>query len=492
VSLALGAVVWGATFIFGGEGRELQRYLALLAVYGFSCAVFVGSRIRRGRLQIFELPVFMTGLLFLQFGLVPLRNFMDSAQPDPNLSVSGEELVRALSYVILGTLAFWLGCELARGKKGDRVSPSPDTQSIVPESRKASVLIILVALYAVSFATKLRLLQDQLFSYVGSLEKYYEHLASMQELNSVSQLGTLALIVVAIESYRQRHSAFWRAIFIVVFCSEVLWGLMSGMKGLVFQNFIVVALVSSLVTRRLILRWLVIPFFALLLLYPFSNAYRSLVRGGDVEVTSFEGAARAGQMAFSKVGEGEATTGDLWREGLNHRMDLLTSVAQVLSLGPRASLVKGDIHWWILPVYPFVPRFLWPSKPILDEGGWFTVALRGGSGDAATVGSGTAITYPGDLYLQFGLLGIPIGMCMLCLAVQWFANRVSGHIKPRDLFVYAAVFLFGFPLEVDVFSMWSSLIKLLVSLCVLRLLIYGSSAQHRRLAGVVPTLARHP
>lgn len=158
----------------------------------------------------------------------------------------------------------------------------------------------------------------------------------------------------------------------------------------------------------------------------------------------------------------------------------------MLSLGPRASMVKGEVRWWMLPIYPFVPRFLWPSKPILDEGQRFSVAL--GSPESTS----TAVTYPGDLYLQFGLLGIPVGMFVLGVVTQWFTNRVSGEVEARDLFVYAAVFLFGFWYETDAFSMWTSLIKLLPTLYILRLLIYGVSTQHRRLATSFPVLARRP
>jgi hypothetical protein len=200
-------------------------------------------------------------------------------------------------------------------------------------------------------------------------------------------------------------------------------------------------------------------------------------------------------MAFSKAVKGNSTGGGLWRQGLADtvgRLDLLTSVAQVLTLGDRASMVKGNVSWWMLPIYPFIPRFLWPSKPILQEGGWFTVALRGGSGDAATVGASTAITYPGDLYLQFGLLGIPVGMFALGVVAQWFTNRVSGPVEPRDLFVYTAVFLLAFPLEADAFSMWTGFIKLLAILYALRLLIYGSSPRRRRLATSFPVLTRRP
>src|SRR5437879_3012864 len=121
LSLALGALVWGATFIFGGHGLQLQRYLALLGFYGASSAVFVVTRIRRANLQLFEIPTYMTVMFLFEFGLAPLRNFIDPTQLDVNLSANGEELVRALFYMILGMMAFWMGCELARHKEDDQI-----------------------------------------------------------------------------------------------------------------------------------------------------------------------------------------------------------------------------------------------------------------------------------------------------------------------------------------------------------------------------------
>jgi hypothetical protein len=475
--LGLGALIWGATFIFGGQGLQLQRYLALLGFYGVSSAVFVVSRIRRAKLQLFEIPVFITVMFFLEFGLVPLRNFIDPTQLNASLSADGEELVQALSYVMLGMMAFWIGCELFRRKEDDRIAPGPDTQSVVPNSKKAGVLLGFGALYAVAFITKVYLLKNHLYAYVGSSDAYYANLISMQVLSYLSQLGTLALIVATIERYRDRYDPLWRILFIIALSSEILWGLISGMKGLVLQNFLVVALVSSFVMRRLNLRWFVILFLGLVFLYPVSNAYRLIVRGGGTEgVTSFKGAAEAGETAFINVAEGESTVGDRWREGLNHafeRLDLLTGVAQVLTLGSRASMVKGDVQWWMLPIYPFVPRFLWPTKPILDEAARFTLALQGRSGDLTSAGSSTAVTYPGDLYLQFGLLAIPVGMFVLGVIAQTCTNRVSGPVEPRELFLYAGVFLFGFPYEVDAFDMWATFIKILAILYVVRLVVYG-------------------
>ncbi|MGO8731227.1 MAG: hypothetical protein ACLQVM_00360, partial [Terriglobia bacterium] len=363
-----------------------------------------------------------------------------------------------------------------RREDSGRISPSPPPRSMAVEPPKAGVLLAFGGLYTVGFITKLYLLRNHLYAYVGSSDTYYANLASMQVLNYVSQFGTLALIVATIERYYRRHDRLWRILFTAVLISEVFWGLISGMKGLVLQNFLVVALVSSFVMRKLNLRWFVILFFGLVLIYPFVDAYRSVL-GGGVKVTSFAAAAEAGQVALSKTGEYESTAGDLGRDGLDRaltRLDLLTSVAQVLTLGARASMVKGNVQWWMLPFYPFVPRFLWPSKPLLQEGAWFTVALSVGSGDAATIGSSTAITYPGDLYLQFGWLGIPVGMFILGVVTQWFTSRVSRSVEPRDLFLYTAVFLFGFPFEIDAFSLWTTLIKVLAILYVVRWIVYGA------------------
>jgi hypothetical protein len=492
VGLALAAVVWGATFVIGTETHELGMYLALLGFCGVCSAAFVMSRIRGGKLQLFELPVFMTAMFFLQFGLFPLRNFIDPEQIDTNLSANGEELVRALSYVTLGMVAFWVGCGLARRGQGSRMRSDLATQGPSRDSRRVGVLLFTVVVYTATLVTKFYLLNNQLYSYLASMDKYYANLASMQVLNYISQLGAVALVIVTIERYRALRDPLWRIIFVVVLSSELLWGLVSGMKGLLLQNFIIVALVSSFVRRKLNLRWLVMPFFALVLIYPVSNAYRDIARNSpQQEVTSLGGAAEAARLAFIKARSTGPYGGYSWREGLNgtlQRMDLLTSVAQVLILSPQErSMVKGDAQWRMLPIYPFIPRFLWPSKPILDEGGRFTLALRERFGDPAKAGSSTAITYPGDLYLRFGLPGILLGMFVLGVVAQWFTNRVAGPFEPQNLFLYAGIYVFGFSFELDAFDFWVTFLKILAILCVLHWIIYGRGGGHRRLVPSRPS-----
>jgi len=476
VSVALGTLIGGTTFIFGGQGAQFQKYLSLLIFYGIASGVFVASRIRRTRLQLFELPVYITVMFFLQFGLAPLYNFLDPSQIEPNLSADGQELVQALAYVIVGMAAYWVGCGLFRTKERDRGFAGLRSQAVESEGKRGRMLLPLGIVFAISLATNVYLLKNHLYGYLSSADQYSDNLASMQVMNTLATFGTLALIIVAIEKYRDPLDPVWRILFFVVLASQLLWGLISGMKSSFLQNFLVLAMVSSFVMKKLNLRWFLVLFFGLVLIYPINTAYRAIVveeRGG---VTSLGGAANAGQLAWHRLGLNESNTTDVLGEGMQRtlqRLDLLTSVAEMFTLGSRASFVKGNLNWWMLPVYPFIPRFIWPSKPILDEGGRFDLALIRDSMLSGSASSCTAVTYPGDLYLRFGLLGIVGGMFVFGIITQWVANRVKGEVESRELFIYAGIFNIGFWYETDGFSMWTGFIKLLVILYILRALIYG-------------------
>ena len=59
--------------------------------------------------------------------------------------------------------------------------------------------------------------------------------------------------------------------------------------------------------------------------------------------------------------------------------------------------------------YALVPRFLWPEKPTMDSGKWFTDYL--GFPELET---STAMTPAGELYWNFSLPGVLLGSVLLC------------------------------------------------------------------------------
>lgn len=63
-------------------------------------------------------------------------------------------------------------------------------------------------------------------------------------------------------------------------------------------------------------------------------------------------------------------------------------------------------------VYAFIPRIIWPDKPTVTRGAWFTVYLgQARSEEKATTSLG--LTAPGELYWNFGWPGILFGMALL-------------------------------------------------------------------------------
>jgi len=466
---SLGAVLWGAALILGTEGIQFEQYLLLLGFWGLVSGLFLFTRIRENHMGVFYFPAFLTILIFIRFGLAPVACFLDPQSLSSKFDGHYGFLLRALEYVIVGMLAFWAGCSLA-SRKNSRGGPQSADRPRERGHAEHSVLAWAVAIYAVVFATQLYLLHAQLYAYTASWKAYYANLSSLQVLGTVSTVGgATALILITIEKYFHPSDMPARLLFWMIFASQFAWGLASGMKGLALQPFIIVAIISSLTERKFKKGWVVAALLGLIVLYPVSNNYRRLVlhQGG---LTSAAEVASTGLKAFARTQQDQAgTSGWLqkgWRMSVG-RLDTLTSFGLVLFLGHRTDLLQGRERWWMIPYYPFVPRFIWNSKPILNKGARFSVAL--GYGDHTSM----AVTYPGDLYAKYGLPGLLAGMFLLGVVSQWLANTITGTLDKRRLFVYVAIFLNITDMEIDSFSFWAGLIKGLVMLSVIALVIYG-------------------
>jgi hypothetical protein len=477
-TLSVGAATWGWFLISGRSIGDSAKYLLLLGLYGAASAAFIFSRVKEDHLKFFDIPVFLTILMFVEFGLAPVEWFIAPEQLDDSFAGNSAPLLKALIYVIAGMAAFWVGCIVAGRNPRSREQQAAESKEQKTRRMKIRILGMTVAIYAAALAGRLYLLTHQLYSYLGSSRTYFQNLASVQILMVVSDFGTYALVIACIEKYLNPRERRWKLLFAMIFASECFWGLLSGVKGAILQNFVLVALVSSLIQRRFRKGWVIAAVLGVVVLYPASDAYRGLVRGGEQPVTSFAGAAKAGITAMAQANRAFRGLGAELLGGLRStltRLDLLQEVGWIVSMGPSAGQLPGSERWWMLPFYPFVPRFLWHSKPVLLEGGRFSVALGYGGPGATplTVGTSTAVTYPGDLYARGGLLAILAGMFLLGIAGQRLTSKVSGAPQRQSLFLYAAIFLTAADMEMDAFSYWSTLLKTILILSVTAWFVYG-------------------
>jgi hypothetical protein len=477
-TLALAATAWGGVLIAGPQDHQIETFLIVLGVYGTASAAFIGSRMRSGQFRFFDLPIFVTILAFVDFGLAPLGCFLTGVELDPSFHGDYQPFIHALALVVLGMMAFWAGAHVFAQERPTSEKPAATSERAVASPPIDRVVVWAVISYCGAFLLKAYFLQNFGFGYGASEQVYFKHLAAVQVANLIFQLGTYALVILAIERSFHPFSLERKVLFWVIFVPECFWGLLSGMKSTLLQNFVLVAIVSSLAERKLKKGWVIAAFLGLVLMYPFSMRYRDLVRGRSREGMDLSGAAQISSLAFDEATRDDSTPVGWLGSGASatlSRLNLLQSFALVMSLGPRADLLKGDERWWMLPVYPFVPRFLWPTKPILDKARRFSVAL--GYGDQTS----TALTYPGDLLLEYGLPGLLVGMLLFGLVAQWLTNRFRVPGSKRCLFVYTGMFisvLFAF--ELDTFDFWCTLIRNLVILGAVAWLLYRDSRSKRR------------
>lgn len=468
-SVSLASVVWGASLVLGTRGVQFEQYLLLLGFFGLASALFIFFRVRDNHVGVFYFPVFLTLLMLLRFGVAPLACFLDEKNLSPDFGGQYGYLLQALEYIILGMLAFWAGCLLASRRRSPERLESKDR--VCRNTRAGySTLTWALVVYAGVFAIKLYLLHAHLYAYVGTWKNYYANLSLLQVLGTAAGLGGAGVLAfLTIERCCHSSDVPCWLLFWLILASEVAWGLASGMKERALEPLAIVAIISSLVERRLKKRWVAAALLGLVAVYPFSNNYRRLVRekGGlssasavvatGIEALTSTQASASGASSWARSG---------WQMSVQ-RLDMLTSVGLVLWLGRRARLLRGDERWWMLPYYPFVPRFMWPSKPVLDKGLRFSAA----TGSAAT--SSLAITYPGDLYALYGLPGIALGMLLLGVVCQALTNTITSGLDKRRLFVYAAMFISVSRLEADAFGYLTSLLKTFALLSVAALVVYG-------------------
>lgn len=93
-----------------------------------------------------------------------------------------------------------------------------------------------------------------------------------------------------------------------------------------------------------------------------------------------------------------------------------------------------------IPAYAFIPRVIWPTKPILNQGTRFGQLLVVPSSEGRNSISSFGIFHIGDLFVSFGFAGVLIGMCLLgCLyrlLYRFFDPLNSPDLGVKFLYIF--------------------------------------------------------
>ncbi len=181
-------------------------------------------------------------------------------------------------------------------------------------------------------------------------------------------------------------------------------------------TLLVVPLIALWYARR-VLPWrslLVVGLILIFLIFPFFNNYRLL----DPRQSFLDRASTTMGILTAMSGEEymEQSLGTFKR-----RVALINSVAIVIRDVPRWVPYENGDTLFLPAMAFFVPRFVWPDKPLFMMGRDFGVKFRiiNVFDDKTRI----AVTVPGELYWNFDLPGILIGMALWGAAVRLVYRR---------------------------------------------------------------------
>jgi hypothetical protein len=125
-------------------------------------------------------------------------------------------------------------------------------------------------------------------------------------------------------------------------------------------------------------------------------------------------------VELSEVEQAQAYGPVEQRQTVLSRLTTFNQLTQVARIVEEDGYLEGETLEYL--GYAFIPRVLWPEKPKIAKGSWF--ALRIGQArltESGIITNAVNMTIPGELYLNYGWLGVFAGLSLFgwLLAILW-------------------------------------------------------------------------
>jgi hypothetical protein len=274
---------------------------------------------------------------------------------------------------------------------------------------------------------------------------------------------------------------------------------LAALQALAFggKTPILLALYSVMAARHYAKRRLSLPLLAagvvvaVLVVFPTVNAFRvptdHTLAASSTETTIREFAARVVAIPSLFAGMRASEYAQFAAQSVLGRANGIDSLAVIMKYGDTVDLGNPSAYWQI-PLYAFVPRAIWPDKPVILTGAEFARLFVTPSEEGLREYPSIGVFHIGDLYASFGGTGVLIGMCLLGLFFR-LIYQIFDPVRSPDLgmkFVYI-VLLWGIVngFESDIPTIYGNLLKSLVIWILIKMWLNGRAVQHA--AGYSPS-----
>jgi hypothetical protein len=405
----------GVGYAVGGFPNP--RLLHLILLFALCSNIVIDVDKLNGRYAL--LGLFML-VYFVSYGLVDLSNLF-LGRGDIPVAISshstGDVLSKAEAVILVGGIMLVLGYRIAVSmvNAGGPIRSPRDWA-------KPTVLIVGPILWAIgTYATYMwhvYIVPDT------TNEAFRKGIASISNLDaSANILGQMMQplgILLLAYAYRTYRGPLLLPIIVGVVALQVLLGFVVDIKGLAMLGGILVILTYVLVDGRLPKGWLVAGAVFVVLIFPVFQAYRTAIHGdrGIARTAVIENFGKVLQLTLAA--EDKVNSGKDRAQTFFERSSLKGSTEMIVEkTGNGVDFQRGYTLTPILAT--FVPKIIWPGKPDVPTGQLVNKLFHVTDSDDIFISPSNL----GELYWNFGWLGVVIGMGIIGLICGWVGARFN-------------------------------------------------------------------
>lgn len=276
-------------------------------------------------------------------------------------------------------------------------------------------------------------------------------------LAALAQIGVLATLEAAWR-VAVRRSTGSVILLLWVMSTQTVGGLFQGSKEVAILQF-VAFIVGYSARRKLRLRTVVVPaVIAIFVIAPFVTTYRAQLNGANGRLTPVEALTSIDFTQLINTALNQSDAGGSQDQFLV-RWSRIGDVSTIVTQTPTRIPFLSPVELVTGPFLGFIPRSIWPGKPVLDAGYQVNQIYYG---RPSTTYSSAAIPVYADLYRHGGFPVLVIGMLFLGFFVRMVDARTGtfGDIDLRLMFLPMLLFTSLVKQEVGYLALTASLFSI--------------------------------
>ena len=441
----------------------------LVLLFGLPCLTAVALKSRVKSPDYFEIIYPILLLYFLSFcfrGAVLIAN-----PADLHPEVNGFSAVnKALGLGLLGLISMWLGYYCLSKNPGRRISALAN--KLLPDEWRVDTAIVRILLL---FIIGISIQIVGVFAGLALSNTGVGLDPASGFFGVVGYLSTISLILFSLFVFRRKASGGRMLLTMIVWCGmlllQALLAFITGSRGPVLISFFFVPMICYNYTvkhinmKQLVTLVVIMLVVTLVIIMPLARPLRATrIMWFAGSLSEYLRTLRTARQESSKQ-----TLGDTFIE-FTQRQIVLENFAIAISKTPDVIPYKNG-KTFLSVATNLIPRFIWSKRVAYDYNYEFSKEYAGWQGTRGSTGA----TNIGELYMNFGITGLVIGMFILGLLYRSIYKNLIGTQAVGDLkiLVYSC-FLLGFmwiegglgPLIVDILIKTLTLIAVVLFLRV--------------------------